>query len=237
MPRDFLPRREGELISWSGAFSSAISRAPQEVGLTPGQCEQYALLHEAFRSSCVLAEGGGTRTPAVLAQKRMNRAALEAEARLLAGIVRAQPLVSDEQRIALGLSQRRHGRRAPLPPPADQPVISIGPVTGGTVELRLCDGVGTGSGAKPRGASGACVFSFVGDEPPVEADAWKFEFNTSRTRAAVTFGPHVPPGAKVWLTACWYNPRGQRGPAATAAYTHIACAAPLPSTQGLRAAA
>jgi hypothetical protein len=53
----------------------------------------------------------------------------------------------------------------------------------------------------------------------------------------VTFGPPVPPGAKVWLTACWYNPRGELGPAATAVYTHIQCPAALPAGQSLRAAA
>jgi hypothetical protein len=66
---------------------------------------------------------------------------------------------------------------------------------------------------RPPGVAGAVVFSFVGATPPTSLADWRFEQNTSKTSLEINFPATVPPGARVWFTAFWFNPRAQNGPA------------------------
>jgi hypothetical protein len=56
---------------------------------------------------------------------------------------------------------------------------------------------------------------------PTEQGDWKFEGNVTRTSMDIVFPPATAPGAKVWFTAFWFNPRLQAGPAATPVSTNI----------------
>ncbi len=66
---------------------------------------------------------------------------------------------------------------------------------------------------KPPGVAGIAVASYVGSTPSANIADWKFEGNTTRMALEVAFGEDVAPGAKVWLTAFYFNPRAQSGPA------------------------
>ena len=74
----------------------------------------------------------------------------------------------------------------------------------------------------PAGVAGASVFSHVGATAPTAEDDWTFEGLTGRTTVTITFPAETAPGATAWFRAAWYNPRGQKGPAATPATTNIA---------------
>ena len=69
--------------------------------------------------------------------------------------------------------------------------------------------------------TGATVLSYVGAEPPDALGSWKFEGNTGRTTGEVVFPDTVAPGAKVWLTAFWFNARKQSGPACAPVGTNV----------------
>ena len=56
------------------------------------------------------------------------------------------------------------------------------------------------------------IFSFVGDKAPLDIRAWAFERHATRKKVEITVPSIVPPGAKVWFTACWLNTRLERGP-------------------------
>ena len=72
-----------------------------------------------------------------------------------------------------------------------------------------------------HGVYGASLFSFVGTAAPSDIGQWKFEGNTGRTRRVVEFDNTVAAGARVWLTAFWFNGRKQSGPAATPVSTNV----------------
>ncbi len=76
------------------------------------------------------------------------------------------------------------------------------------------------SGGKPAGVSGASIFSYVEATAPSDISAWKFEGNTGKT-AVVVFPNTTAAGATVWLTAFWFNPRKQSGPACTPVSTNV----------------
>src|SRR5690606_26227668 len=99
-------------------------------------------------------------------------------------------------------------------PPATAPVVTIVSTLGRIVRIRLRDSVDAVSRGRPHGVAGATVLAYVGEEAPASPMEWSFLFNTSETIVDVEFSASVPPGSRVWLTAFWYNPRSQSGPAA-----------------------
>lgn len=224
MPRDFLPRRDAELLSWAGNFADAILTDPAAYGLTIVQAAAFQARREAFGAAYELATVPATRTRSTVNAKDEARARLEVEARTLAGIVRAQSTVSNEQRVNLGVSPRQP-RRGRIPPPANRPALHVSDVRGRRISLRLSDPTALRRG-RPQGVAGAVIFLHVADAPPQSLAEWGFATQTTRTACTVAVGPDVPPGSKVWFSARWFNPRAELGPPAepVCAYTQFAVA-------------
>ena len=108
----------------------------------------------------------------------------------------------------------------PVPPPAEMPVIDIVSVVGWTMRLRLHNGDSTRR-RKPAGVQGAYVFTYTGETPPTDVNAWKFEGSTSKTETKIIFPTTLAVGTKIWLTAAWVNAKLQTGPATVPISTQI----------------
>lgn len=219
MPRDFFPRRESDVLSFSENFKNGIVAAPPDFGLTGEQAAQYAITQEVFAASYRLATEPGTRTSPAIIAKNTALKALEAETRMLARMIRARPFVTAEMRVALGLAVRGP-RRKRLPPPAAAPHVFVESVHGRIVRVRLMDAQSNRSG-RPRGTRGATLLGFVGDEPSPDPLHWSFMGNAWRTRARAVFGHDLPPGAKVWVAAFWQGTRLQPGPVSQPVSAHL----------------
>lgn len=226
MPRDFYPHREAEIVTWSANFRDKIVAEPGEYSLSEAQAAQYSVKHDAFAALYRTANEPATRTRPIIEGKEDVRVALEAEARLLARIIRAAPQVTAEQRINLGLSAPRTGRGTPIGAPDRAPSAYIVSIMGRTVRLRLRDAAAPANRGKPRGALSAAIFVYVGDEPPASRADWSLQCHATRTTVDVTFGPDVEPGTKVYLAACWLSPRGQSGPVSTPLPAYVGYAGP-----------
>lgn len=74
---------------------------------------------------------------------------------------------------------------------------------------------------KPPGVKGASLFWFVGDAPPAEDSLWHFGGNTTKNVSEIILPTTTEPGAKVWITAFWFNNRMESGPGATPMSIHI----------------
>jgi hypothetical protein len=217
----FLPNGDAELLAWSSNFSNRISDSPGSLGLDPEQAAQYASLHGSYASGLTAAGDPATRTRGSVAAKNDARRALKASARQLARIVKAHPAVTVQQRIDLGLSPRTDGGAAPaIHPPDSAPHMQIVYTSGRLVKVRLRQTGAEGRG-RPAGTQGLIVFSLVGPTASADPSAWAFERCSSRTHFDIEIGAKIAPGAKVWLAACWYNPRGQRGPMSVPVSTYI----------------
>ena len=217
---DFIPSRESELVTWSTNFDKLITANPVIYGLDLAQAAAYAALHAAFVAAYQTASDPSTRTPSSIVSKNDAKDALIASARDLAGIAQNFPGITDVLRSDLGITVP-DTEPTPIPAPSDPPGLDIVSAVARTVRLRLHDFNSSTSRGKPDGVAGAAVFSFVGDPAPVELEDWKFEGNTTRTSFDVEFDPEVPNGSMVWLTAFWFNPRAQSGPAAQPVSTNI----------------
>ena len=110
----------------------------------------------------------------------------------------------------------------PVPVPATKPKIEVLNVDGRVITLRLSDVLKPLSKAKPAGTAGASLFSFVGEVPPADVQAWTFEGNVTKpSEIPLTVDQSLTPGTKVWLTAFWYSRRAVSGPAANPVSTQI----------------
>jgi hypothetical protein len=212
MAFEFPPRREAELVTFSGNFKTKITAAPTTYGLTAAQATAYGTKHDAFVAAYTVAQDPETRSPVNVSAKNVAKVILIAELRLLAGVVQRFPGTTNPMRIELGLPPRDF-EPTPVPPPSAAPLLEVKSVFGRTARIRLIDAANPTRRGKPLGVIGASVFSHVGATPPAELSAWKFEGNTGRTTVDVVFPSSVASGATVWLTAFWFNPRKQSGPA------------------------
>jgi hypothetical protein len=111
----------------------------------------------------------------------------------------------------------------PVPVPTVSPVIDVVSTYGTTIVVKVhqaTEGPKTPTG-KPEGVKGAALFWFVGENPPADPTLYHFAINTTKNVVNVVLPPLTEPGAKVWLTAFWFNNRMQSGPAASAVSIHI----------------
>jgi hypothetical protein len=220
MAKDFLPSKDADLLAWSVNWSARITSTPTAYGLTAAMATAYSTLHDSFASLLSRATEPSTRTRGAVAAKNDARRLLKAQARDLARIVNAFPAITNEQRLDLGLNPRS-GTQTPIQPPTESPVLEVVAANGRILKLKIHSPSSPRRG-KPDGVNGSSVFSFVGSAPPADISLWKFEGSTTRTLATVEFPPTVPAGAQVWLTAFFFNPRSQSGPACTPISAYVA---------------
>jgi hypothetical protein len=89
-----------------------------------------------------------------------------------------------------------------------------------TVTVGLIDAA-SGKRRMPAGVKSAVIIARVGEDAPADVITRGAAYFTSRTRMAVQFPADLPPGTKVSITACWANPREQRGPISNAVFVHL----------------
>jgi len=216
---DFLPAREGELLHWARNYRDEIALDPVSLSITPGQSAHYGVLFDLFEVGYANASNPSTNSKSIIIAKNEAKAALKANARLLARIIRANPAVTNEQRSRLGLTVP-DPNLVPIARPAQAPVLTVLPSTGRVVRIRLRDPAEPNRLGKPAGIAGAAVMSYTArspeeTSPPIEMSKWSYHGNATRRTFNVNLGADVPTGARVWIAAMWYSTRGKFGPAST----------------------
>lgn len=228
MAKDFIPSPDAEFLGWSSHYSAGINADPPAIGLTALQSAAYQTLHDQFASCLAVATNPATRTRGTIAAKSEKKAETVALARELARIINAFPATTNQQRLDLGLNPRDN-EPTPIPAPEDPPTLSVVSVFGRRVKVKL-QGLDTSRRGKPNFVDGATVMSYVGHEPPADTSLWVFQGSTTRTTFEIEFPPTVASGSRVWLTAFWFSPRSESGPACLPIGTYLGggVTAPLP---------
>jgi hypothetical protein len=206
----FFPSTDAALLAWSLNLSTLITATPTAYGLTTTQATAYAGLHAAYGTALAACDPA-MRNKSAVATKNGAKINLKYNARLLANLVYGTGTVTNAQKLALGLTVR--AMPSPVPVPGSAPGLDVISVSAWTVKIKLHDSTSSAKRGKPPGVTGASVFSFVGATAPSDMGAWKFEGNTGRTKIDVAFDNTNAPGTKVWLSAFWFNPSKQSGPA------------------------
>jgi hypothetical protein len=124
---------------------------------------------------------------------------------------KASAAISDAHKIALGVHVIAK-RRTREPVPDFAPLLSVTRMDGSVMSLRISDPREPNRKARPARTEGISIFSYVGDQPPADPSAFKFEANIGRTTTDIAFDASVPIGATVWFVASFFNNRKESGP-------------------------
>ena len=229
----FPPSRDADLLAWSANFSTKIGDAPATYGLVLAQATAYAALHDAFATAYSVATNPNTNSrQATAAKNQAKETLLNARngAKELVRVVQAYPNITNALRTELGL-RIPDTSPTPIPPPSSAPELAILSTFGRTVKIRLRDADNPERRGKPAGTEGATVLMYVGEAapdttsvatiPPSDPSSWVFLQITSKPVVDLDIPANVAPGAKIWLTAFWFNARKQAGPAASPQSTRI----------------
>ena len=215
----FVPTADDKLLSWSATFKSHIVANPTTYGLVALQSSSYATLHDSYAVALATVADKNTRNVSNVELKNVAKRNLTIQARGLGGMVQKNPAISDALKLGLGITVRSQGQ--PIPAPSSSPLIEIVGVAGNTVSLRFKSTETIGKRGKPAGVQGVQIHSLVGDAANTQdVSAWTFQGTTSQTLIDIELPESVAPGAMVWFTAAWVNPRLMTGPAADPVSTH-----------------
>ncbi len=217
---NYLPTRDAALITWATNFDQKVRAAYTDLGLSTDQATELTAALLLFSANHQTANNPDTRSPTAIIAKDGARHALVQLIRSLARIIHAHPAVTDVERSELGLSLRDRSQ-SPIPAPTIAPGLDIISAVGRTIHLRLHESSASLRRGKPRGVAAAGFYSSIGAAPPAELDDWHFHGHASRTRVSLAFAAEIPPGALIWLTARWLNPRMQPGPLAHPVSIHL----------------
>ena len=220
MPTNFLPNKDAGLLAWATNFSTRITATPVAYGLVAAQATAFTGVLSPFSAALTTATNPATRTRSAVAAKDAAKKPLQALARDLARVVNAFPAITNAQRIDLGLTPRS-GTVSPIQPPQNAPVLEVVGAVGRLLKIRLRTAGSTRRGFE-TGVAGATIFSYVGTTPPADISLWRFEGSTTRSSAEVEFSPMVPAGSQVFLTAFFFNPRAESGPACQPVSAYLA---------------
>jgi hypothetical protein len=207
MPKPFYARNEADLASGAASLIAIVTPVPATYGLTAGEVTSYTTLSTSYATLLTQAITPATRTSVVVENKNVAKKLLKAASVNIARTITAVSTVTNAQLLALQLNERVVP--TPRPVPATPPVIEVVSVFGRLVKVRVHDG-SMDSRAKPFGAIGANIFSFVGAEWPADPSTWKYEGMSTRAVTEIQFPDTVASGATVWLSASWMSARGQR---------------------------
>ncbi|HQY89021.1 MAG TPA: hypothetical protein PK402_10200 [Tepidisphaeraceae bacterium] len=216
MSKNFFPRADLAVKSWSSHFRMQITESRELLHLTQDQVDRYALLDDEFATRLAVTSNRAIRCKSNVEAKNTALRELEIYARELAALVRARPDVTDEMRINLGIGVRKAKSRSVEPVVA--PAVTVNKVVGQAVTVFLWDEEGHVVRI-PRGAKGGSISTWVGEDEPGPETKWSFMGNTTRAVTTIEFPGSLPIGTRVWIIAQWFGPRGQPGPASKAVST------------------
>lgn len=182
MAKSFFLGNDATLATGAANFNTRITATPTVFGLTAAQATAYAAVNTAYQTAYTAAINPATRTRGAIATKDDARKNLRTMSSDYAKIVDAQPTVSNQQRIDLGLAPR--SQRTPKPVPTAVPALEVLKVTQNVVDIRVRQ-TDLSKKGKPAGVLGAKIYSFVGETPSGNINDWKYEGSTIRTKVAV----------------------------------------------------
>ncbi len=219
---DYIPAKIADRAAWYSNFDSKITAAPVSYGLTAPQAAVIAAAVLAFSNAYAASSDPSTRTSATVAATTAADAAAKATCRPYAMQINANPAVTDEQRVDLGLKVRST-TPTPTPPPATSPVLSLSSQGPGVVTIASADSSTPSRKAKPAGVIGLELALKVGTAFEVDPNAAPIWGTTTKSPVDIAL-PAMSGGKHVTLFGRWVTRSGasgiaQKGPWSTALQT------------------
>jgi hypothetical protein len=206
--RDYLPRKDSELVAWSANFDTVLAAnaqaweiPSQEVSDLKNAADTFATLHAQADSPA--------KNAVIVAEKNAARKVLTEKIRTMVNFRLKNPVITDAQRISLGLHVR-DTTYTPIPIPATRPELDIIVLDVRRLAVAFHDQL-SGNKAKPYGVNGAVIVYAVLAEPPADPDALTRSVLATRTPHVLEFTEEER-GKTVYVAICWQNEKGEKGP-------------------------
>jgi hypothetical protein len=205
---DYIPAKDSELVPWSANFTGQVAtNAPaweipvSEVADLQAAVNTFATLHAQADSPA--------RNAVIVAEKNAAREVLVTKVLALVGFRLKNPVITDAERVALGLHVR-DTTPSPVPVPHTRPELDIDVVDFRRLKILFHD-MGSDSKAKPYGVNGAVIIYAVLDASPADHGALTRSLLATRTPHILEFTEEER-GKTVYVAICWQNEKGEKGP-------------------------
>lgn len=210
MPPSFIPNRDADYDTFLFNFKTALTAAPATYGMVAGDAVAISAQYTNWHPAYVAATNVLTRTRTTIATKDAQRVLSISLLRAQCGIIRANPAVSDANKLALGIPPRDPVPTV-IPPPATAPVLSALNSSPGVQSVLAVDTATPTSRAKPAGVIGLLLHKAVGAVAAIDPLQSVFEGLFTRTPATISFAAGDN-GKVCTYFARWTNAKGEEGP-------------------------
>jgi hypothetical protein len=205
---DYIPQKDSELVPWSANFTAQIAANAPSWGIPPDEVAALQLADTTFATLEKQADSPA-KTSVIVAEKNAARKVLKHLIRLLVGFRLKNPIITDVQRIALGIHVH-DTTPTNIPVPTTRPEFFIEVVDFRRLRVLFHD-MGSTSNAKPYGINGAVIISAVLDAPPADHSALNRSVLATRTPHILEFTEEER-GKTVYIAICWQTEKGEKGP-------------------------
>ena len=205
---DYIPHRDSELVAWSANFTAQIAANATAWEIPAADVTALQTADAAFAALHAKADSPA-KTTVIVAEKNVARKTLVEKIRALADFRLKNPVITDPQRVAMGLHVR-DTTPTTIDVPKTYPDLTLEAADPRSVKGKFHDH-GSAGNARPYGTGGAVIIFAVLDTPPANTDALIHSVLATRTPHIFNFSEEER-GKTLYAAACWQNERGQKGP-------------------------
>lgn len=213
MVSDYIPDPDGDFYVWEQNFLRTAGTDPAAVGITAEDVTALGTARDAWEAAYLDNE---TRQAAARAARQLKddtRRAFESAIRAVVKRIQAAPIVTDDQRRALGITVK-DAVATSAPAAATRPVAVVSTAQRLRHEIRFYDEATPTRKARPAGTMGCEIWvklAAAGEAPPAdEGDCTFLALDTASPYTAEYSGEESGKTAHYLLR--WVSTRGEKGP-------------------------
>jgi hypothetical protein len=205
---DYIPTKDVDLATWCANFTKHVTENAVLWSIPPEEVSELQTLSNSFIELQAQADSP-SRNAIIVTNKKGARVKLVAKIRKLSSFRLKNPVITDAQRIAMGLHvHKTKYTKMSAPPTRPEIEFEVRDIRRLAVVFR---DQGSASKAKPYGVVGAMIAYAVLDTPPASPDALTNNVLATRTPCILGF-TEMERGKTVYIVACWQNRKGVKGP-------------------------
>ncbi len=218
MGKSWIPGgRTNEIVMHLDLFTRELSQRPDVYGVSRADADEARRLVETLQQAIAVTDNPATRTPLTVKVKQESLDVARKYCTRLATFIRANPNVSDADRLQAGVPPAVIEKRR-VPPPSTIPILTIRGIIPGGHQIELCDSSKPDRRGKPEDARGLELFVAYssnngGAGLGMDQIVQNAQPHGVLTRALATvIHPDERVGSMANYIGRWINGRGEVGP-------------------------
>jgi len=210
---DYLPRTDGDFNAWQVNFLTYANANLAALGLVAADLLPVSNAQTNWNTAYNTHVTAQAAAIAATTSKDNARGLCESAIRPLVRRLQASPVVSDQEKAALGITVP-DTNRTPVQTPDTRPVAQVDTAQRLRHTITYTDEGTPSKRSRPKGCIGAevwCAFTSPGQPIPTDPSAFTFVGLDTRTPFTVEYGGDNG-GKQANYILRWINSRGEKGP-------------------------